>query len=386
MTDRTTRSWVGLTVLTFGVLGAITTEVVPIGLLPQIVDAFGVDEAGAGLLISLYAALVAVTAVPLTRWTRRIPRKPVLLATLSLFAVSNLLAALAPTLAVLVLARALGGVAHALYFAVAIGYATRIAPPGQTGRAMAFVATGTSAGLILGVPAGTVLADLLGWRLTFGVLASLTGLAVIAAAVFLAPITHDADAGRKLVPGGRAMVLVASLAALAFFGYYTLYSYVSPMLLATGMPPGWLGVVLAVLGVTGFVAIRFVARRLDHRPVSWMLIVPAAITITQLALVVVFPHMWPVLIVAAVWTATFGPVNSTYQNVLVRVGRENPDMSGAWINMLCNIGIGAGTAVGGVLVTGPGYPAAGLFGAAVLLVSFIVTLLARRRLAASITA
>lgn len=384
MRNSSAHPWTGLAVLAFAVLGAITTEVVPIGLLPQIVTAFGVDEAQAGTLISLYAALVALTAVPLTRWTRRIARKPLILATLTLFAVSNLIAAVAGDFAVLVLARGLGGVAHALFFAVAIGYAARIAPAGQTGRAMALVATGTSAGLILGVPAGTVLADILGWRATFGLLAALIGVALVAAIFLLAPTEHDAAAGRALVPGGSRMLLVAALAALAFLGYYALYSYVSPMLLSVGLPPLWLGAVLAGLGIAGLVGIQLVARRLDSAPVAWMIAVPAAIALSQLALVLIYPAFAPVLVVAALWTAAFGPVNSTYQNVLVRVGRAGPDMAGAWINVLCNVGIGAGTAIGGILVTGLGYQAAGLFGVAVLALSLVVTVAARRILRSAV--
>ena len=119
MTSRTANPWVGLSVLAFAVLGAITTEVVPIGLLPEVQRAFDVDEAGAGVLISLYAITVAITAVPLTRFTRRLARKPILVTTLALFAASNLLSAVAPTFAVLVTARGLAGIAHYLRLRVA---------------------------------------------------------------------------------------------------------------------------------------------------------------------------------------------------------------------------------------------------------------------------
>ncbi|MDR6866591.1 multidrug resistance protein [Microbacterium resistens] len=372
--------WAGLYVLAFAVLGAITTEVVPIGLVPEIVTAFGVDEAGAGSLISLYAILVAVTAVPLTRLTARAPRKPLLLVTLAVFTLSNTLAALAPTFAWLMAARAIGGVAHALFFAISIGYASRIAPKGQTGRAMALVATGVSAGLILGVPAGTALAEAVGWRLAFAVLAVLVTLAGIAASVLLPPVSHDVSAGRTLVPGGGRMLLIAGLSGAAFLGYYTLYTYVSPLLLAAGLPPVWLSAVLVGIGATGLVGIRIAAPRLDHHPYGWMVAVPAAIAVAQLGVALAFPHLALVLVAAALWTAAFGPVNSTYQNTLVRAGREGPEMAGAWINVLSNAGIAGGSALGGVLVTGPGYAAAGLVGAGIVLGALLVTLVARRLL------
>lgn len=369
--------------LAFAVLGVITTEVAPIGLLPDVVEAFGVDEAAAGMLVTLYAALVAVTAVPLTRATRRIARKPLLLGTLAIFTASNVLAAAAPTFEILVVSRAVGGLAHALFFAVVIGYAARIAPAGQTGRAIALVATGTSAGLVFGVPAGTAVADLLGWRTTFAALGILVGVATALTIVILQPVEHDPAAGKKLVPGGATMLLIAALAATCFFGYYMLYTYVSPMLLAAGLDKFWLSAMLVALGLSGLIGIRLVAPLLDHRPYTFLVIVPASIIVSQVALALVFPEFWPVVIVATIWTAAFGPVNSTYQNILVRAGREGPEMAGAWINAFCNVGIGAGGALGGIYVTGTiGYPGAGLIGTGVIALALAATLIFRRRLMA----
>ena len=379
------RPWLGLWILTLACFATITTEVVPIGLVPAIVQSFGVDEAQAGMLVTLYAMIVAITAVPLTRITSHVQRKTLVLVTLAIFTGSNTLAAFAPDFLTLAIARGIAGVAHALFCAVALGYAARIAPPGLTGRALALVATGTSAGLIVGVPAGAVVATAFGWRAAFGALAVIGAIAIVAAAPLLPAVSHDRTAAKSLVPGGARMLLVAGLAGAAFLGYYTLYTYVSPLLLSSGLPDIWLGVVLAVLGVTGLLAIQLAARYIDRALMRWLMFVPLTITAMQLLVSVVYPMLLPVLIVTALWTASFGPVNTTYQNALVRVGAANPDMAGAWINVTCNLGIAGGAALGGVLVIGPGYPAAGWVGAAILAASTLVTLIFRRSLATAIT-
>lgn len=372
--------WAGLYILTIAVFAVITTEVVPIGLLPQVVGDFGIDEARGGLLITLYAALVALTAIPLTRLTGSLPRKSVLLGTLVVFTVSNALAALAQDFGWLMAARALGGVAHALFFSITIGYAARIAPRAQIGRAMALLATGTSAGLILGVPAGTALGSLVGWRPVFAALGLVTAIAVVAATALLPAVSHDKAAARSLLPGGSTMLLVVGLAGSAFLGHYTLYTYVSPMLLAAGLAHEWLGLVLVVLGVAGLIAIRATAPFLDARPYRWLVLVPLSIAVALAGTGLAFPHFWPVLIVATVWVACFGPVNSAYQNMLVRVGRSNPEMAGAWINVACNVGIGVGSALGGWVVVHAGYSPAAWVGAAILAGTLLVTVLSRRRL------
>ncbi|WP_433676555.1 MFS transporter [Microbacterium gorillae] len=379
------RPWLGLWILTLACFATITTEVVPIGLVPEIVLSFGVDEARAGMLVTLYAMIVAITAVPLTRLTSHVQRKTLVLVTLAIFTASNTLAAFAPDFLTLAIARGIAGIAHALFCAVALGYAARIAPPGLTGRALALVATGTSAGLIVGVPAGAVVATALGWRSAFGALAVIGAIAIVAAIPLLPAVSHDRAAAKSLVPGGPRMLLVAALAGAAFLGYYTLYTYVSPMLLTSGLPEIWLGAVLAILGITGLLAIQLAARYIDRAPLRWLMFVPLTITAMQILVGLVYPMLLPVLILTALWTASFGPVNTTYQNALVRFGAANPDMAGAWINVTCNLGIAGGAALGGSLVIGPGYPAAGFVGAGILAVSTAVTFALRRSLGSGFT-
>ncbi|MGO1321244.1 MAG: MFS transporter, partial [Galactobacter sp.] len=192
-------SWTGLYILAVAVFAAITTEMAPVGMMPVISDALDIAEHTAGLLVTLYAALVAFCSVPLTLLTSTINRKNLLLCTMGVFVVSNVLATAAHDFAWLVLARAIGGVAHALFFALSIGYSSRIAPKGQIGRAMAIVAIGGSAGQILGVPAGTALASLFGWRATFATLAIIMAAAFVAALVFLPRVEHDPLGSPELI-------------------------------------------------------------------------------------------------------------------------------------------------------------------------------------------
>src|ERR1700722_13036537 len=158
----------GLAILALSVFAAVTTEMAPVGLLPAIGRQFGVAESTAGLLVTLYAVLVAALAVPLTLATRRVPGKRLLLIAMSSYAASNVISALAPSLAVLAAGRAVGGVTHALFFSVFIGYVTRLVPPAQTGRALALASAGATAGFVLGVPLTTALGNAAGWRARLG--------------------------------------------------------------------------------------------------------------------------------------------------------------------------------------------------------------------------
>src|SRR5258708_6843207 len=147
----------GLVALTIATFLAVTTEMLPVGLLPAISDEVGVSDSIAGLLVTVYAVMVAVLAVPLTLSTARFSRKGLLLATLVAYTVSNVVVAVAPNFAVLAAGRAFGGIAHALFFSVSIGYASRLVQSAYTGRALALVTAGASAGFVLGVTLSTSL-------------------------------------------------------------------------------------------------------------------------------------------------------------------------------------------------------------------------------------
>ncbi len=118
---------------------AVTTEMLPVGLLPDIGATFSMPESVTGLLVTLYAMMVAALAVPLTVATTRFDRRPLLLATLLGYVVSNVLVAAAPTFAVVAAGRAVGGLTHALFFSLTIGYVPRLVARADVGRALAIV-------------------------------------------------------------------------------------------------------------------------------------------------------------------------------------------------------------------------------------------------------
>jgi predicted MFS family arabinose efflux permease len=111
----------GLLILALAIFAVVTTEM-PVGLLPAISTTFGIGESTTGLLVSLYAVVVALVAVPLTLVTRAVDRKRLLLIAVACLAASNVIAAAAPKFAALAAARALGAATHALFYSVCIGY------------------------------------------------------------------------------------------------------------------------------------------------------------------------------------------------------------------------------------------------------------------------
>jgi predicted MFS family arabinose efflux permease len=365
----------GLLVLAVAVFAAVTTELVPVGLLPQISSAFGVSTSVAGLLVSAYAVMVTVLSVPLALATRRLPRKPVLLATIGGYVVSNVFAATAPTFEVLAAARVVGGVTHALFFSVCIGYAARLVPATQTGRAMALASVGVPGGLVLGVPLSTALGDAIGWRAAFGTLAVVVALVLVLAAVVLPSVESPQD--DAAVHPGRRRDLASVVAAngLTYLGTYVLYTYISFLLLDSGVAQRWVAPTLLLFGVCGLVGLRVAAAQLDHRPRSSAILIPVLMAAGAGAVALAYPHQAPVVVAGMVWLAAFGPAASLYQSGSIRTSARSPETAGAWINASSNAGIAGGAAVGGIIMEASGLTWVAWTSAAIVLAAAVLAFL-----------
>jgi predicted MFS family arabinose efflux permease len=367
----------GLLILALSAFAAVTTEIAPVGLLPAIGHGFGVGESTAGLLVSLYAVIVATLAVPLTLVTKRIPGKRLLLVAMSSYTVSNVISALAPSLAVLAAGRALGGVTHALFFSVFIGYVTRLVPPAQTGRALALASAGVPAGFVLGVPLATALGNAAGWRAAFAALAALTAAVLVLVAVMLPDVRSTADE-RGPAPGRRRqMVSVIGSNTLVFLGQYTLYTYVSVLLLRSGASSSTVGPILLVFGVFGLIGVWSAGPRLDRHLRGSALAIVAILAAGIAAAGAAFPVLALVIVACAVWNGAFGAVPSVYQTAAVRTQAASPEVAGAWINASSNAGIAAGAALGGVVLGSTGIREVAWLAAALVILAVVMVFLTR---------
>lgn len=368
---------IGLGALVLATFVAVTTEIVPVGLLPQLTRAFSVTEAVTGLLVTVYAALVAVLAVPLTRLTTRLPRKPLLLATIALYSVGNLVIALAPSFAVLCAGRAIGGIAHALFFSLSSAYASSLVPPRIQGRALAIAASGASIGYVLGVPLVTSIGTALDWRAAFGALA----IGGVLAALVTAAALPQADGSTQEAGEARgprsALTAAAIVNAVAFFGHYTLYTYVSAVLLRSGVPESAIGPALFLFGATGVVGLWLAGLVIDRRPRAGFLGALVLGAVCVAALLVLQTSTTGTVTAVAAWVVGFGAIPVFCTAACLRARSLSPDLSAAVNNSASNVGIGLGAAVGGAVFAAAGLPTLIVVAAAAFALAAVLVLLLR---------
>lgn len=266
-TDSRPRTPIWLLALFFASFAIGTDDFVIAGLLPEIAEDLSVSEAAAGQLITVFSLAYAVGAPMAAVVTARWPQRRVMAAATSLFALGNLLAALAPSYGTLLVLRVLAALAAAAVTPAAVAAAAALAPEGRRGRYIGVVAAGLTVSLAAGVPLGTWLGGAFGWRSTMVFVAALAALAV--AGMLRLPDTARPPSvalRTRLAPLRRPAVLAALVSVFtAASGGLMIYEYVAPVAARlSGAGSEALAVLIAVAGVFGAAGTWLGARATDR--------------------------------------------------------------------------------------------------------------------------
>jgi len=213
---------------------AIGTETFMIsGILPGMALDLGVSVEAAGQLVTIFAFAYATGSPLIAVATASLSRRNLLIGAMAVFAFSNLLAALAPGYAVLAFARVLLAIAAGTFMPASASYASMTNAPERRGRALAFVYSGMTISLVLGVPLGTLLASRLNWRATFGGVAVLSFITLAGIVAKLRPVPNPPAAGlaQRFAVAHRPDVLaILTLSMLLTLGTFTVQTYLGAYL------------------------------------------------------------------------------------------------------------------------------------------------------------
>jgi DHA1 family inner membrane transport protein len=375
-----TKFRLALLALAMGGFAIGTTEFMAMGLLPQIADGVDVPIPTAGHLISAYAVGVVVGAPVLAFLGARLPRRGVLLALMAAYAVGNALSAVAGSYGLLLLARFLCGVPHGAYFGVASLVASKLAPRGREGRAVAMVMIGLSVANVVGVPAVTWMGQHLGWRSAFWAAAALAVLTGALVTSFVPASRGDTEATgrRELTLFAEPQAWLTLLAgAIGFGGMFALYSYIAEVVTKVGeLPEGAVPVFLLAFGL-GMVAGTYVAGPLADWSVFRSLLGSSlAMALILLLFAGLAPAGWWALVPAFLTSVAASVLVVNLQLRLMSVAGDAQTLGAAMNHSSLNIGNALGAWLGGlVIAAGWGYRAPALVGVVLALAGLAVLLL-----------
>ncbi|MCW2477330.1 MFS transporter [Candidatus Symbiopectobacterium sp. NZEC151] len=337
----------------------ILTEALPAGLLPQMAQGLAVSEAWVGQTVTFYAIGSLVAAIPLTAATQGMRRRPLLLSALAGFAIANTVTTFSGSYPLTMVARFLAGVSAGLLWALLAGYAARMVPDHQKGRAIAIAMVGTPLALSLGVPAGTFLGQLVGWRMCFGLMSVLALLLMLWVRVQV-PDFAGQPAGKRLSLGAvfvMAGVRPVLFVVLAFvLAHNILYTYIAPFLAAAGMAERT-DVILLVFGVASLLGIWIVGVLIDRHLRALTLTSTLLFGLSALALGVAGDRPIVVYTAVAVWGLAFGGAATLFQTAIAKTAGEAADVAQSMLVTAWNLAIAGGGILGGLLLESLGVAA-----------------------------
>ena len=224
----------------------------------------------------------------------------------------------------------------------------------------------------------TTLGTAVGWRSSFAVLAVMAVLTFALVSRLLPGVAHEPTAHRPDRLGRRQLTAVSMSNMLTFLGQFTVYTFISVVLLASGVAPVFVGPILLVCGACGLLGLWYVGRDLDRNPRRTALLILATLIGALVVLGWAGSTLVAVVLAAAVWNAAFGGVPSIYQACAVRTHAVSPEMAGAWTNATANVGIAGGAAIGAGLLNTTGLWSLPWAGACLAALGLAVVVLSRK--------
>jgi DHA1 family inner membrane transport protein len=381
--------WLALFILAGAIFVSVTSEFLPTGLLPQMADGLHVSESRIGLLVTVFAGTVVLTAAPLTSLTRRYGRKNIVVIVLVAFAITNFIGAIAPSYEIMLFSRILGGLAHGLFWAVVGAYAGHLVPKAQVARAVAVTGAGATLAFIFGVPVATALGHALGWRLAFTVVGAAILVLMVLVLRFLPQVQHieELRTGEIPIPARQdpsvfGVVVICVITTVLMIGQNLFYTYIVPFFVGpAGFPQASVSLLLLAYGVAGAVGLLLVGvigAKFPHAGlVGGFVLVAVAVLLIGL-----FPGVnWLVIVALLVWGAAFGGAPALLQTRMLHTASARlRDVSLAFFTTAFNVGIGGGALIGAILLDGIGIARLPVVDVAVTAVGVVLILLSERML------
>ncbi len=370
------KAWLPVIGLTFATFIFNTSEFIPIGLLSDIASDFGITESHAGLLITVYAWVVAIASLPLMLIFAKTENRKLMLSITALFAASHILSGFSGDFYMLMISRLGVACSHAIFWSIVTPFAVRIAPEGKSSAALGLVVCGSSIAMIAGLPLGRTIGLYMGWRMTFLVISGVAALILAALAILLPKTPSDSSISLRKLPAlikSPALLSIYLVTVIAITGHFTAYSYIEPFLAReAGFGSSAITLVLTGFGIVGLIGSAIFSKFYSGHRKAFISLAVAGIAASLLLLRAASATPATTLILCVFWAFAINFYNLAFQAEIIRNATKGTAVAMSIYSGIYNVGIGGGALAGGYVCSGISIADIGYAGGAVALIAAII--------------
>lgn len=370
------KGWLPVIGLAFSTFIFNTSEFIPIGLLSDIAADFSITESNAGMLITVYAWVVALASLPLMLTFAKTENKRLMLGITALFIVSQVLSGISKDFYMLMISRIGVACAHAIFWSIVTPYAVRIAPEGKKSAALSIIVCGSSIAMIVGMPIGRTIGLLMGWRATFLVIGAAAAVIFLFLAFLLPKAPSDSSISLRKLPAlikSPALLSIYLITVIAITGHFTAYSYIEPFLAQTaGLSETWITLILTIFGFVGLVGSFLFAKCYDAHRKLFIVFAVCGLCVSMLMLQVMSFSLVSVILLCVFWGTAINFYNLAFQSEIIRNAPQGSAVAMSIYSGIYNMGIGSGALVGGYVCSGLEVGFIGYAGGAIAVIASVL--------------
>lgn len=363
----TFKQWVSVCALAVGAFIFNTTEYIPIALLSDIGQSFGKPATEVGMMITVYAWIVALLSLPLMLMTKNIERRKLLLMLFALFALFHALSFFSWNFNILLASRIGIALTHAVFWSITASLAVRLAPTGKTNQALGLLSTGTVLAMVLGIPLGRVVGQYFGWQLSFLLIGVCAAGVMLVLAKNLPALPSQNTGSLSSLPSlfkRRNLMLLYAMTVLIITAHFTAYSYIEPFVLQVGgFKAEQVTIVLSLYGLAGFAASYLFGKWFAKSQRLFMLGAVAVILLSALLLLPFASFPYAVYALVFIWGVAIVIVSLGMVSKVLAFASDATDVANSIYSGLYNVGIGGGALLGHYVTVWFGLSNIGIAGA-----------------------